>query len=117
MTLVDLVPYREALQREICGPCPDRHPHGGCGRPADHPCTIQTNLGPMVEAILAVGGSPNVTDYERALRDRVCPNCRQDEDGHCTWREHSGCKLDGMLLEVIEVVEATRDEIAKSAAA
>lgn len=117
MTLTDLTPYRAALEREICGPCPDRHPHGGCARLVENPCTIQRNLGPMVSAILSVGGSPDVTAYERALRARVCPECRQDDDGRCSWREHSGCKLDGMILEVIEVVEATRDSISDAAAA
>lgn len=111
MTIVSLEPYREAIHREICGPCPDRLPHGGCGRPAHNPCTIQTNLPAVVDAILAVGGSPNVADYVAALRDRVCPHCRQDADGNCDWREHCGCTLDSLLLEVIDVVETTRDEV------
>ena len=111
MTIVALEPYRTAIEREICGPCPDRLPHGGCGRPAHNPCTIQTNLPALVDAVLSVGGSPDVKDYERALREKVCPGCRQDEEGNCDWRAHCGCTLDSLLLEVIDVVEATRDEI------
>jgi hypothetical protein len=110
MTLHSLEPYRAAIHREICGPCPDRLPHGGCGRSADSPCTIQTQLPALVDAILSVGGSPDVKDYERALREKVCPACRQDADGDCDWRAHCGCTLDSLLLEVIDVVEATRDE-------
>ena len=112
MAMFSLEPYRAALRRDVCGPCPDRHPHGGCARPTDDPCSIETNLGPTVEAILEVGNSPLIDDYVTALRAKVCPDCRQDPDGRCDWRDRNGCKLDAFILQIVEVVETTRDELA-----
>lgn len=111
MTDPALAPYREALRREICSACPDRHPGGACGRPADDPCPIETNLAPLVESVLAVGGSPSIDAYVAGLRRDVCPGCRQDDAGRCELRERAGCKLDALVLQVVEVIEATHDRV------
>ena len=117
MTLVALEPYRAAIRRDVCGACPDRHTGGSCGRPADDPCTIFLNLAPLVESVLAVGGSAFLDDYVTALRTHVCPGCRQDADGECDLRSWGGCKLDSLALRVVEVIESTHEELRAAGAA
>ena len=106
-----LEPYREALRRDICSACPDRLPGGACGRTADDPCTIETNLGPVVDAVIGVGGDPSIDRYLRAVRADVCPGCLQDAAGKCTLRDLAGCKLDALILQLVEVIEAEHDRL------
>ncbi len=101
----DLELYRVAVEARICPACLSRDPHGACGRPADSPCALRTHLGPLVEAILSVGGSTDLGEYTAAIRRLVCPNCRQDETGWCALRAVSECTPNAYLIPLVEVVE------------
>jgi len=106
MSSIDLTPYRAAIRERICSFCLDRRHDGECNRPASDPCALETHLDVLVERVLAVGGSPDITDYVKSLRVSLCPTCRQDEDtGECPLRSLAECALDAYVLPVVEVIE------------
>ncbi len=102
---LDLAPYRTAIHEKICSFCLDHDEEGGCRRPADEPCSLVNHLDLVVPAILSVGRSMKIDDYVAALRQQVCPNCREDDHGRCELRKLSDCALDSYLLRVVDVIE------------
>lgn len=105
LTPAQLEPYRKAIIERICTLCNDRDGHGGCTRPAEDPCALNSHLDLIVDSILGVGENPDVAPYVAALRAKTCPHCRQDEAGNCALRDLSQCAPDAYVLPVIEVIE------------
>lgn len=105
MLTSDLNLYREAVRENICRLCLDRMVGGGCSRPADDPCALETHLESVVESILSVEDGEDIGAYVEALRDKNCTQCRQDEDGNCEMRDLVACSVDSYVLRVVEVVE------------
>ena len=110
MNTTDLEPYREAVRENICRLCLDRKVGGGCSRPADDPCALETHLATVVESILSVPETDDIGPYVTALRTKNCTQCRQDEQGNCEMRDLVACSVDSYVLRVVEVVEAVARE-------
>lgn len=102
---LDLAPYRAAIRERICAFCIDHAGLDHCGRGKDDPCALLEHLDLIVPAILGTRRSPDVGDYVKALRDRVCPRCRDDLSRSCPLRSLAACPADSYLLPVIEVIE------------
>lgn len=96
--------YREALRERVCSVCTDRNVDGSCGIEAGHVCPFDAHLPRIVEAISKVD-SDNIADYERVIREQVCQNCYQDEDGTCSYRKTVSCGLDAYVLLVIAAID------------
>lgn len=107
MATVDLAPFRAAIEERICRHCVDRRFDGTCARPKEDPCALVTHLDALVEAVLAVGPSDQISDYVAALRGRLCPTCHQDGEGNCALRKFVDCALDAYVLMVVQVIEET----------
>ncbi len=105
LTALDLEPYAKAISEKICVFCNDRDGHGGCARPPEDPCVLQSHLDLVVDSVLAVGEKPDIEPYAAALREKTCPYCRQDEKGRCVLRELGQCASDSYLLPLVEVIE------------
>jgi hypothetical protein len=105
MLTTDLNLYREAVQENICRLCLDRMVGGGCSRPADDACALETHLESVVESVLSVPQGADIADYVQALREGNCTKCRQDADGNCEMRDLVACSVDSYVLRVVEVVE------------
>jgi hypothetical protein len=43
--------------------------------------------------------------YVDAIRKQVCPNCSEDENGRCAFRERFDCAVDNFLYLVVDVIE------------
>ena len=110
LTPQQLEPYRKAIAERICRFCNDRDDHGHCARREDDPCALHAHLDLVVESILSVGESAEVGPYITALRQRTCPQCRQDAEGACALRELGQCAPDSYLIPVIEVIEDVAKE-------
>lgn len=105
MNSTDLELYREAVRENICRLCLDRVVGGGCSRPPDDPCALETHLESVVESILSVPETDDIGSYVAALRTQNCTQCRQDEEGNCEMRDLVACSVDSYVLRVVEVVE------------
>ena len=101
----DLTPYRDAVREEICRVCLDHRPGGGCARPDDDPCPLETHLDTVVESILSVPETRELDPYVHALRTINCTECRQDEAGECEMRDLVQCAVDSYVVRVVEVIE------------
>jgi len=105
MSSVDLEPYRVAVRENICRLCLDRKIGGGCSRPAEDPCALDTHLDTVVSSILSVRDEDDIGAYVEALRAQNCTRCRQDADGNCELRDLVACSVDSYVLRVVEVIE------------
>jgi hypothetical protein len=101
---VNLAPYREAIRTKVCSFCLDHGPDG-CARPPHDPCALEAHLESIVPAILSVGRSRDIDDYQRAIRSRTCADCREDARGGCALRSLAECALEAYLLRIVEVIE------------
>ena len=110
MLTADLTLYRDAVRENICRLCLDRMVGGGCRRPTDDPCALETHLESVVESILSVHDESDIGTYVEALRTKNCTQCRQDEDGNCEMRDLVACSVDSYVLRVVEVVEEVAQE-------
>jgi hypothetical protein len=57
--------------------------------------------------------SVNLGPYVEAIRTQVCPNCNQDAQGHCTFRDSFDCSLDNFLYLVVEAIENIKKQAAE----
>lgn len=105
MLTSDLELYRDAVRESICRLCLDRMVGGGCSRPADDACALETHLESVVESILSVPEGKDIGAYVTALRTKNCTQCRQDDEGNCEMRDLVACSVDSYVLRVVEVVE------------
>jgi hypothetical protein len=103
----NLQPYRDAVRQEICSVCLDHRPGvgGGCSRPLDDPCPLESHLDTVVESILSVTPASELRPYVRALRAINCTQCRQDDEGNCEMRDLVECAVDSYVVRVVEVIE------------
>ncbi len=96
--------FREALKERVCGICFDRKDDGTCGLPEGRTCAIEVHLPGIVRAIEAVD-SFDLTPYVESIRTQVCPNCSEDKNGRCAFRENFDCAVDNFLYLVVDVIE------------
>jgi len=96
--------FREALKERVCGICFDRNDDGTCALPKGRICAIEAHLPGIVTAIEAVE-SFDLAPYVESIRTQVCPNCSQDKNGHCAFRENFDCSVDNFLYLVVDVIE------------
>ncbi|MFQ5706536.1 MAG: hypothetical protein ACE5HO_03755 [bacterium] len=105
--------YLEAIRSRVCSVC-----IGGifdnfgqfvrCGLPEDRTCPVETFLPKVIEVVRSVE-SPKIEDYVTVLRQKVCTECLQTEDGRCEVRLRADCALDRYFMLVAEAIEeATR---------
>jgi len=47
----------------------------------------------------------DLTPYVEGIRSEVCPNCSQDQQGRCVFRENFDCSVDNFLLLVVDTIE------------
>lgn len=110
MERIDL--FREALKEHVCGVCFDRNDNGTCGLPKGRVCAIEGHLPEIVKAVESVE-SVNLAPYIDAIRTQVCPNCSQDAEGHCVFREDLDCSVDSFLYLVVDTIEDIKKQAAK----
>lgn len=96
--------FREALKTRVCAICFDRNDDGTCALPKGRVCAIEGHLPEIVRAVESVH-SFDLTPYVEGIRSEVCPNCSQDESGHCVFRENFDCSVDNFLLLVVDTIE------------
>jgi hypothetical protein len=96
--------FREALKTRVCGICFDRNDDGTCGLPKERVCALEGHLPEIVKAVESVH-SFDLTPYVEGIRAQVCPNCNQDENGRCAFRESFDCSVDNFLLLVVDTIE------------
>jgi hypothetical protein len=95
---------REALKVKVCGVCFDRNDDGTCGIPEDRVCALEGHLPEIVKAVEDVE-SFDLSPYVDSIRSQVCPNCSEDEHGHCAFRERFDCSVDNFLYLVVDAIE------------
>jgi hypothetical protein len=93
------------LRDRICGVCTDRAADGNCGLEEPSDCALFRLL-PQVAAAVIATNSDDIQDYIRAIRNRVCSECREEaSDGSCLQRQEVRCALDAYLLPVVDAIE------------
>lgn len=95
---------REALKERVCGVCFDRNDDGTCGLPEDRVCAIEAHLPEIVSAVESEHGF-DLTPYVESIRTKVCPNCSQDLEGHCAFRESFDCSVDNFIYLIVDTIE------------
>ncbi len=113
----ELEAFRAAVRERVCSVCLDRRVGGGCSRPPEDPCALESHLEQVVEGILSVAPTDDVHAYVRALRGTTCTTCRQDEHGRCELRDLVACSLDSYVLHVVDVIETVAREQRQKAGA
>jgi hypothetical protein len=107
--------FREALKERVCSICFDRNDDGTCGLPTGRICALEAHLPEIVKAVESVE-SFDLSPYVDGIRTQVCPNCSQDENGRCAFREKFDCSVDNFLLLVVDTIEdVRRREVAEPA--
>jgi hypothetical protein len=76
----------------------------GTQTPEGRVCALEAHLPEIVKAVESVH-SVDLTPYVEGIRSQVCPNCSQDELGHCAFRESFDCSVDNFLLLVVDTIE------------
>jgi hypothetical protein len=96
--------FREALKERVCGVCFDRNDDGTCGLPAGRICGLEAHLPEIVKTVESVHDI-DLSPYVDGIRMQVCPNCSQDAEGHCVFRDSFDCSVDNFLYLVVETIE------------
>ena len=105
MQVHSLAEVELVLRDRICGVCTDRAWDGSCGLEEPSDCALFRLL-PQVAAAVIATNSDDIQDYIRAIRDRVCSECREEAaDGSCPQRQEVRCALDAYLLPVVDAIE------------
>lgn len=105
--------YLEAIRRRVCSVCIDGifendRESVRCGLPKDRTCPIERHLPQVIEIVESID-SPWMEDYVELLREKVCSNCEQTEEGVCDFRLKTDCALDTYFMLVAEAIEEVRD--------
>ena len=96
--------FREALKKRVCGICFDRNDDGTCALPKDRTCALDAHLPEILKVVESIH-SVDLSPYVDAIRSEICPNCSQDAEGHCVFRESFDCSVDNLLYLVVETIE------------
>ena len=97
--------YHRAIRKKVCEQCIDLTENGRCTLTGDDRCGVELYLEKMVDAVHSVY-SLNLQDYVKALRERVCAFCKnQNPDGTCQLRSEADCGLDRYFAMIVEAVE------------
>ncbi len=99
--------FREALKTRVCGVCFDRNDNGTCALPEGRVCALEAHLPEIVKAVESVH-SFDLAPYVEGIRSEVCPNCSQDENRRCVFRENFDCSVDNFLLLVVDTIEEVK---------
>ncbi len=94
----------DQFEQRICRVCVHETATGGCTLTRDRECPIFQWAEPLAEVVAGVG-SDRLADYMERIQAVICPDCLQDERGHCEDRNHLNCPLDLYLGIVVEVLE------------
>jgi hypothetical protein len=102
---VNYIPYREAIKNKVCSHCVDCTEERKCALTGEDRCGVEIHLEKIVQVVRSVK-SARLEDYVKALRDRVCSQCkRQNLDGTCQLRNVAECGLDRYFELVVEAIE------------
>jgi hypothetical protein len=107
--------FREALKERVCSICFDRNDDGTCGLPAGRVCALEAHLPEIVQAIESVE-SFDLSPYVDGIRSQVCPECNEDENGRCAFRERFDCSVDNFLMLVVDTIEDVKRRESAAAA-
>lgn len=112
--IAELTEFEEAIREDVCRKCvcfePSHEQAGVCIHETSGACPIFEHLPKVVEIVQSVK-SPALSPYIDALREKVCCQCRhQDDAGFCRMRDGkepvpSWCMLDSYISLVVASVE------------
>ena len=66
--------------------------------------TLFARLDEVIE-IVANTRDFSTEPYYQKLREVICANCRQDDEGKCTRRDNHDCGLDAYFPTIVAVIE------------
>lgn len=95
---------RDALKQRVCAICFDRNDDGTCGLPAGRVCAIEAHL-PEIVSTIESEHSFDLAPYVEGLRTKVCPNCSQDAEGNCAFRQSFDCSVDNFIYLIVDTIE------------
>lgn len=107
--------YLEAIRHQVCSVCIDGLFDGKgqfvqCGLPADRTCPIEVYLPEVIELVQAIE-SPLMEPYFEVLREKICNECLQAEDGVCELRLKADCALDRYFILVVGAIEEVESQL------
>ncbi len=94
----------DQFEQRICRVCVHETATGGCTLTRNRECPIFQWAEQVAEAVAGVD-SDRLADYMDLVQAIVCPDCLQDEQGHCEARTQLDCPLDLYLGIVVEILE------------
>ncbi|MFQ5604482.1 MAG: hypothetical protein ACE5HS_14525 [bacterium] len=101
--------YLDAIHRRVCSLCIDaildsQQNFMRCGLPSERSCPIESYLNQVIEVVQTVE-SPWMVDYINVVRDKICANCEENEEGICDLRLKADCPLDRYIMLVAGAIE------------
>lgn len=106
--------FREALRERVCAICFERNDDGTCGLPEGRVCALEAHLPEIIKAVESVHDI-DMSPYVEGIRTEVCPNCSQDEEGRCVFRDDFDCSVDSFLLLIVQTIEDVQKQEKESA--
>lgn len=100
------------IRRKVCSVCIDglfdaKGRFISCGLGAGRICPLERYLPEVIEAVESID-SPRIADYIDVLREKVCTQCEQSENGICELRLRADCALDRYFVLVAEAIDEVR---------
>lgn len=92
------------FEDDICRVCVHRTAGGGCTLTEHADCPVQRWAEQLAEVVKGVA-SDRLSEYLDHIQAVICPQCIQDEAGHCKARTHLDCPLDLYLGLVVRILE------------
>lgn len=101
--------YLDAIRTRVCSVCIDgifdgKNQFVRCGLPKHQTCPVEIYLPQVIDVVESID-SPRMEDYIDILRQKVCADCEQTEDGVCDLRLQADCALDRYFMLVAGAIE------------
>ena len=96
--------YLKAIKQNVCSICVDSNERGGCSLTDKETCAVELYL-PQIVEIVTQAEAENIHELRKQLRDVVCANCRNEENGNCYLRDDANCSLDRYFSLIIETIQ------------
>ena len=96
--------YLKAIKQNVCSICVDSNEQGGCKLTDKETCAVEYYL-PQIVEIISKAETDDTLELHKQLKDTICIDCRNDENGNCYLRDDANCSLDRYFSLIVETIQ------------
>lgn len=96
--------YLKAIKQNVCSICVDSNERGGCTLNSSEICALELYLPQLVE-IIKNNEKEDYSALHFLVHEKICGNCKSQENGYCKLREDANCSIDRYFNLVVDTIK------------